>query len=66
MRWNYKKRRCIRRFALFPTKVYFKNLMKTEVIWLEFYYVIQDRCEGFWFTDTGVSRDTWLKWKKDA
>ena len=66
MKWQCETRRCVRRFALFPKKLYDKHKMETYCVWLEFYYVIQRRTGGFelWRDDVRADKETWRKWRK--
>lgn len=65
MKWQYTYKRCVRRFALFPTKEWHEADGRLYVYWLEYYYVIQRRNSlNEWITQYAVDRETWLKWKQ--
>lgn len=65
MRKVCKTSRCVRRFALFPKKLYAANEMETWIVWLEFYYVIQRRNSGFakWRDSDMADKEIWKRWR---
>ena len=60
--------RCVRRFALFPVKIWDSKAYKVVCVWLEVYYVIQRRSSPYnrnWKNDRLADKETWQKWGAD-
>lgn len=60
--------RCVRRFALFPVKIWDRKTGHTFCVWLEVYYAIQRRGNLYthdWRNEEFVDKETWEKWRAD-
>lgn len=61
------KVRCVRRFALFPVKLWDGKRNAYLLVWLEFYYIIQSRGSVYewWVNDRLADKETWQRWRAD-
>lgn len=64
MKWTPKTMRCVRRFALFPKKLFDLSRHENYYVWLEVYYVVQVRYSASycWSNRYAADKETWLKW----
>lgn len=68
MKWLCETSRCVRRFALFPKKIYDNKQYKTWLVWLEVYYIFQHRSDGRdpWRDGVLANKQIWKEWNRRA